>query len=194
MTDPKLPPEPDEDAALLEPAAEDALARLLRAAYAPAELDARRHAAILATALEDPFAAPSEDELRESERLRRALEEGDESHPAAALARALGSAVKPEALPRATAERLASRTTRAKPNVVFVTFGALALAAAAAFVVFVTRPAGAPLEPALARSRTTQELFHEPFEAGRTSERIDRIATARERDARENRYALWGVR
>jgi hypothetical protein len=77
---------------------------------------------------------------------------------------------------------------------VFVTFGALALAAAAGFALLLAHPAATTNEPVLARSRSTRDLFREPFEAGRTTERIDRIASARERDARENRYALWGVR
>jgi hypothetical protein len=88
------------------------------------------------------------------------------------------------------------RAARRRPNLVFVTFGGLGLAVAAAFALFVARASDPAREapPALARSRTTQALFREPFEPNRTSERIDRIAEARERDARENRYALWGVR
>jgi hypothetical protein len=189
------PPNDDGDAeAPLEPAEEAALAQALRAAYAPPELDRERHAELLRMALEDPFAPASDEELRESERLRRALDDGGDDHPGAVLARALAAAVSPTALPEPTAERIASRATRTKPNVVFVTFGALALAAAAGFALLVARPGGHANEPpGLARSRTTQTLFREPFEAGRTTERIDRIASAREHDARENRYALWGV-
>jgi hypothetical protein len=195
MTTPKPPYDEEDDALSPLPEGEEAaLFAALRAAHAPAELDAARHREILSSALEDPLAPASADELRESERLRRALEDGDELHPDAALARALGAAMNPAPLPRATAERLAGRAARSRPNVVFVTFGALALAAAAGFALFVARPAGAPNEPVLARSRTTQALFREPFEPGRATERIDRIASARERDARENRYALWGVR
>lgn len=180
----------------LEPGAEAALAAALRAAYAPSELDPARHAEILRAALEDPFAPASEAELRESERLRQALESGDEAHPDAALARALAAAQNPAEFSRASAERVAARTTSRRPNVVYVTFGALALAAAAAFALVVARPSVNPPEPsaALVPSRTTEALFHEAFVTGAASERIDRIASARERDARENRYALWGVR
>jgi hypothetical protein len=196
VTTPKTPEFPDEGATPLAPAAEAALARALRAAYVPTELAPERHAEILRAALDDPFAPASADELRESARLRHALEDRDVSHPDAALARALAAAVNPAPLERATAQELSRRAARRKPNVVFVTFGALGLAVAAGFAMFVSRannPAHEPA-PALARSRTTQDLFREPFDPNRTSERIDRIAEARERDARENRYALWGVR
>jgi hypothetical protein len=196
VTDSK-PPETDEaDLAPLDAAAEAALAQTLRAAYAPSELDPRRHAELVRLALEDPLAPPSEEELIESERLRRALDGGDERHPEARLARALAAAVNPGPLPGATAERLASRAARPKPNVLFVTFGALGLAAAASFALYLAHGTATTTgpTPTLARSRSTQELFREPFEQGRTTERIDRIAEARERDARENRYALWGVR
>jgi hypothetical protein len=179
----------------LDSSEEAALAQALRSAYAPGELAPARHAEILRAALEDPFAPASEDELRESERLRHALDQGDASHPDAALARALAAALHSAELPRATAERAALRIKPRGPSVIYVTFGALALAAAAAFVLFVARPAADTQQPAVALvpSRTTEPLFHEAFASGASSERIDRIASARERDARENRYALWGV-
>jgi hypothetical protein len=194
VTSQKPPDDGSEAEAPLDSAEEARLGAALRAAYAPVEIDAVRHAEILHLALEDPFAPASEDELRASERLRRALEDGDAGNADAALARALGAAMNPSSLPNAAAARLASRAARSKPNVVFVTFGAIALAAAAGFALLLAHPKATPNEPVLARSRTTQDLFREPFEAGRTTERIDRIASARERDARENRYALWGVR
>jgi hypothetical protein len=48
---------------------------------------------------------------------------------------------------------------------------------------------------ALAVSRSAADLFPEgiPKEGG-TSDRVDRIAYARARDLRENRFARWGVR
>jgi len=190
-----LADELDDGTPPLDPAEEAALARALRSAYAPAELAPARHAELLRAALEDPFAPPSEDELRESERLRQALDHGDDTHPDAALARALSHALRPAELPRTTAERAALRVKARGPSVIYVTFGALALAAAAAFALFVVRPGSdAPTTTAaLVPSRTTEPLFHEAFASGASSERIDRIASARERDARENRYALWGV-
>ena len=49
--------------------------------------------------------------------------------------------------------------------------------------------------PALTAPRSAQDLFDEPFpRTGGTSERVDRIASARERELRANRYAAWGVR
>lgn len=196
MTHSPRPDALDDDLPPLEPREEAALAEALRRAYAPRELDPTRHAEILRAALEDPFAPATEDELRESERLRQALEHGDDAHPDASLARALASALRPAELPRAAAERAVQRVKPRGPNVVYVTFGALALAAAAAFALFVARPGGdaTPANAALVPSRTTEPLFHEAFVTGASSERIDRIASARERDARENRYALWGVR
>jgi hypothetical protein len=185
----------------LDADAEERLAAALRAAYAPDELDPARHAEILALALEDPFAAPSDDELRESERLRHALERDDASHPDAVLARALRAAASPEPLTARDASRIAAKATPPKTNVVYVTFGAIALAAAASFALFLARPVARPAamrsaapQATLVRSRSTQELFHERFEPGEASARIDRIAAAREHDWRENQYALWGVR
>ena len=46
---------------------------------------------------------------------------------------------------------------------------------------------------ALAQSRSTAALI-EPDLAGAPSARIDRIATHRARELRDNRYALWGIR
>lgn len=180
----------------LEPEAEAALAEALRSAYAPRELDPARHRALLDAALEDPLAPPSADELRESERLRQALETGDDGHAGAALARALRAAANPEPLAPERTRRVAERALPRRPNVVFVTFGAAALAAAAAFALLFAHPQkGEPSAPvALARSRSTAELFSERFEPGQASARIDRIASYREREWRDNQYALWGLK
>jgi hypothetical protein len=45
-------------------------------------------------------------------------------------------------------------------------------------------------------TRSTDELFGaQPFpRTGGESQRIDRIATARASDLRQNRFAAWGVR
>lgn len=207
---------------VLDATEEAALAEALRAAYAPAGLSHERHAALLAFALEDPLAPASADELRESERLRQALESGDDSHADAALARALRTASSPAPLAADARERAeanvrtgsdapppsASSRNVGQPrsNLVFVSFGAIALAAAAGFAVMLAQPSREPTPsaalgvasaiapPELLQSRTTGELFHERFEAGATTARIDRITSARARDLRENRYAMWGVR
>lgn len=194
MTD--APPPDDADEPWLDASSEEALGRALRSAFVPTELSPARHAEILAAALEDPFAPPTEDELRESERLRHALETGDDAHAGAALARALAAAARSAELPEPRARRVAERAVRTRTNVVFVSFGAAALAAAAAFALLVARPAQHKASdiPALARSRSTSDLFHDRFEPGQATARIDRIASSRERDLRDNQYALWGVR
>jgi hypothetical protein len=184
-------PEPE---AWLTDGEESALAGALCAAYAPAPLDPARHAELLAAALEDPLAPPTEDELRASERLRQALEGGDTAHPDAALARALAAAHRSAALEPEREVRTRQALLGRPANVVFVAFGATALAAAAALALFLARPAQPPRAPgSLALSRTTAELFHEPFDSAQASARIDRIAEYREREGRDNRYALWGV-
>jgi len=195
--------DPDRDGPFepLDPEAERALAEALRAAFDPEPIDPERHRQILELSLEDPFAPASDDELRESARLRRALDQDDLGHPDAALARALRNAVEPSALrPRALPEAGEKPgAERSRGRVVYATFGAVALAAAAAFALFISRPSGAPDAALAARSklvasRPTGELFAERFEPGAATERIDRIALARQRDLRDNRYALWGVR
>jgi hypothetical protein len=56
-----------------------------------------------------------------------------------------------------------------------------------------TAPAPPPVDAK--RARSTAELFDAPFaRQGGESARIDRIASARASDLRENRYAMWGVR
>jgi hypothetical protein len=90
-------------------------------------------------------------------------------------------------------------------RVVYYRFGAAAsLLAAAAAVLLAVHPRGAPdsgrasasaeAPPlALLQSRSTASMFP-PDSAGAASDRIDRIATYRARELRDNRYALWGVR
>jgi len=185
----------------LEPEAERALGEALRSAFRPAPIDPARHAEILAAALEDPLAPPSDEEIRESERLRQALEIGDERHDLVRLAGAVAAAARPTPAPEAARAR--ARTALAgpslRPNVIYVGFGAAALAAAAAFLVFLgtaRAPEGAASAAPrdLVYSHSTNPLFDERFEPGRTSARMDRIAEARERDLRQNRYARWGAR
>src|SRR5262245_54840121 len=91
-------PIPGDDERELDEASERELSEALRSAWDPAPLDPRRHAELLEQALVDPFAPPSDEEARESERLRHALETGDESHGDVRLLRALSAAQKPAAL------------------------------------------------------------------------------------------------
>ena len=155
--------------------------------------------------IDDPDAPPTEEERREADALRRALEDPRLEHDDAALARALSSAWSPRDLPagehRALVERaLADRDRlRRRRRVVRVSFGAtavLALAAAVLLYVGGKRPSETGrATAALAVSRSTQPLFPEHFAAtGGETARIDRIAMARAADLRENEFAKWGVR
>jgi len=193
----------------LDPSQERHLAELLRCAYAPSEIDPARHERLLLSALEDPFATATAEELVESERLRQALD-GQGEHEDLALARALATAFAPgrespplspelAAAPRAPSVAKPAPQRR-KNNVILLRFagGGAALAAAAAVLLSVLpspRQQSAPeLQVlALAQSRSTAPLFQaDSGEAA--SSRIDRIASVRSRDLRDNRYALWGVR
>jgi hypothetical protein len=195
--------ERDSDADLpeLDAAEERRIAALLCHAFAPSEIDPARHERLLQTALEDPFAPASADELVESERLRQALD-GQGDHPDARLARALSAAFSPTLerpvrdpvpLPKAPPKRTGQL-------ILFRFAGAAAALAVAAAVLLRLSPVLQKSSPApdlatlaLAQSRSTAAFF-QANSAGAPSERIDRIASARSRDLRDNRYALWGVR
>jgi len=151
-----------------------------------------------------PDAPPTETELREARALAAALEGDAGPNDDAAFLRTLTVAnAAPEAfaLPPELHERLVARALSAKAEpkptgrVIRVVFGggAVALAAAAALVFLVGKPPE-PETAKLAQSRSTQELFREPFRGDQASARIDRIAMARAGDLRENRFARWGVR
>jgi hypothetical protein len=152
------------------------------------------------TADPDPDAPPSEEEVRESERLRQALDDPSKESLDAELLRAVKNAAAPLPLtPKdlaASVERALARVERERSRavVVRVVFGAGAALAIAAAVIFVIgHGPQSPLE--LAHARSTQPLFPARFEArGGESARIDRIAIARAADLRENHFARWGVR
>jgi hypothetical protein len=189
---------------VLDPERECALIEALRAAYAPAALDAKLNEELIEQALEDTFALASPEEARQSERLREALD-GTGQHPDLDLLRALRAAAAPAPL---SEERLASAaaqaTNRRRGNVVYIAFGVASIAAAiAAGVLLVVGPAperaelaasAASLPAELAVSRSTVPLFNEKFDTASTTERIDKIALARKRELRENRYLAWGLR
>jgi len=200
------PGEAEDDLVPLDAATENALLEALQAAWAPRPLDPALNELLIEAALEDPLAAPSDLEIVESERLRRALE-GDGDHPDALLARALRTAHAPSPILAPRAEQLvrATASPRRSGNVVFVAFGAAAatvMAAAAAAMLFLgpveREPAAASAvtvpSVAFAQSRSTTALFHERFATEDTSDRIDRIAAVRSRELRQNRYAQWGLR
>jgi hypothetical protein len=196
--------EPDSEHELpeLAPAEQRRLSEMLQNAWSPRELDAARHERLLQAALEDPFAEASPEELAESERLRQALD-GHGDHEHLRLARALSAAFEPRLerplpSPELEPKAIGGRSGR----VIYYRFAALgaALAVAAAVVLRLTpelRQSSAPAPDlaslALAQSRSTAALF-QAGSVGAPSERIDRIASARSRELRDNRYALWGVR
>lgn len=191
----------DDSAPLLSPEESARWSEAVRAAISPSEISPERHERLLREALEDPFAEPSAEELREAEALRVALDEGGH-HEHAALARALGHALGPSEVEPETAQRAletAIRPAASGSNVIWLAFGAaasgLALAAAVALVIGSTRQ----LEPTVARhelapSRSLAPLLDADAQRLSPSERMDRMASARARDLRENRYATWGVR
>jgi len=184
----------------LDAAEEARLAALLRHAFQPSEIDPARHERLLLAAFEDPLAEASPEELLESERLRRALE-GQGEHQDLPLARALSAAFAP-ALTRPLPEPELGRKSSGSGSgrVIYYRFAGwgAALAVAAALLLRLSTEKSAPPAPdlatlALAQSRSTAAFFHADS-AGAPSERIDRIASVRSRELRDNRYALWGVR
>lgn len=163
----------------------------------------------------DPDAPATDEELREAAALRDALGDPTRAHDGAALARAVVLAHAPASRPLDAAEHEAivqqalggegvvslavareRRTRRTRQTLLAAGVSALALAAA----VLVFRD-GAP-EPVAAldaqaplRARSSQPLFHEPFAPrGGASARVDRIASARAGDLRENMFSRWDVR
>ena len=168
-----------EDASISDPDAE--LARSLRAAYAPSALSREEHEEILADVPTAEEIAAAADTMRDP------------------IVEALRAAWSPRELPAEEHRAIVARALeggkvvafRRRTTLVRVAFATTVLAAAAAVLVYVGRP---PNEAPIARSRSTQPLFSEPFKSGEASARIDRIAIARAADHRDNRFAKWGVR
>jgi hypothetical protein len=207
--DPEAPPTAEEIAAAarLRDALEDPAAvpgadedvdfvRSLKAAWSPAPLDPHVHAEMI-----DDL--PTAEELALAEELRRSLEPSgrppeivaalraawrpspiDESEHRTIVERAVGRAPTAKVVP------LAGRRARGVRLVVVTTTSVLALAASVVVWLTPAQRAEAPL----AKARSTQPLFDEPFKAGEMSARIDRIAMARASEYRDNRFAKWGVR
>jgi hypothetical protein len=176
------------------------------------------------TAPLDPDAPPTAEELAEAEALRDALADPSRRHAGADFARAVSLAHAPRPIDReehariveaalaggdakrSGAEAARGARTERRGVLVRVSFGAgAALALAAGFaLLFGTMNKEAPeaavvassvAPTAFAQTRSTQALFHEPFaRSGGESARIDRIASARASDLRDNRFAAWGVR
>lgn len=193
---------------------DDPLAASLQAAYRPASLDEDDLEAILARSLGEGDAPPTRTEREAAERLRASLEGGGDLEGEAALLGDLRAAHRPAALSSARNEELIARAVasakrapasislfrRALPATMATLTGVVALAAGFALMLqtrsFAPPPMAAGAAPAaLILSRSTDDLFDpaEKFEVGRSSARIDRIASARSSDLRRNRFAAWGV-
>lgn len=179
---------PDEDAMF---------ARALASAFDPKAIAPEAHAALLdelptaaelaaAEALRDRLARPTataDDDLVVALRAAWSPATLDDAAHAAIVAKALASAPA-----RTTgAQIIAFRPRRA--SVAAAVTAVLAIAAG----VFVFIGSTGEEQP-LAKARSTQPLFSEPFKPGEASARIDRIASARASDYRDNRFAKWGVR
>jgi hypothetical protein len=138
----------------------------------------------------DPDVPATEDELKESERLRRELDDQHSRHPDAELARALHLAVAPRALDELSHRRILDRAVPKRYPVVLVSFAV----AAAAVIAAVSLKNPEPPRAAMVQPHTTQALFKEPFKSEDASKRVDAIMASRSRDLRANRYARWGVK
>lgn len=165
---------------------DDPMVAALRAAYRPAEISAEAHRRIL----DD---VPSADELRLA-----ALVDEDE------MVAALRAAWDPAALDAKEHQRIVDRALagavitmrpRSRLRLAVVTTTTV-FALAAGFVLFLQTQDTRPVKPeiALTKARSTQPLFDEPFRAGETSARIDKIALSRASDYRDNYFAKRGVR
>ena len=151
--------------------------------------------------IDDPEAPPSDEERAQADALRAALEDPSRSNEDAELARALSASWAPRDL---TVEQHRAMVREAfgkrGARIVRLSFRASALLALAASVALVlwndrTPPGASATPPAVAVSRSTQELFQERFAPrGGETTRIDRIAMARAADLRDNEFARWGVR
>ncbi|MCU0657282.1 MAG: hypothetical protein MUF64_19085 [Polyangiaceae bacterium] len=143
---------------------------------------------------------PSAEERLAAEALARSLELGS-PHPDRPLVEALQAAYRPAPIdPARHEELLVQALAEARPPGRLLAFpqrrwALLGAVAAAACLLLVGRSMRRPVPVALAASRSTQSLFQEQFpRQGGHSQRIDRIALARSRELRENRFAGWGVR
>lgn len=178
------------------------LVRSLKAAWAPTAIDDGEHAALL-----DDLPL-SEEELRLAAELREALERDADAAgaPEAELVGALRAAYEPRALDTPEHDRIVAQAVGAakaqtpakvvhlRPRRVAVAAVTSVLALAASVLLWMTAGPSGNAEAPLARARSTQPLFGEPFRTGETSARIDRIALARASDYRDNRFVKWGVK
>ena len=182
----------------------------LKAAHLPGPLAAADLDAILARAMGDD-AATTAAERAAAERLRAEMDGEAPESDASELLIALKLAAHPRDLPPARHQALIDAAFARIPffgrrgpgarRIAPVTMAALASVAAmaASIALYVGRvPAAHPsATAALVRARSADDLFDPatPFpRRGEESARIDRIASARAADLRQNRFAAWGVK
>lgn len=188
--------DPDVNDALIELALEDPLRPASEAERAESERFRR--------ALEGQGEHPDLDLVRglvEAHRSGSAAPSSSAAISERALEQALGRASSP----RNPSSKPSAASKRTRGNVVFVSFGVMTAVAAAAAVFLVVffpsqdraRTAAAPAfvaAPAsLTQSRSSEALFDAKFERDHTTERVDRIASVRARELRQNRFRQWGV-
>ena len=158
----------------------------------------------------DPDAPASDEELRAAAELRDALADASRPHEGASLARAVVLAHSPRPLDRAENASVVKRALvaaearrvsvtlvprRARRSTLVTVATALALAAGVLLFQWSAQVEDTAQPSAVAYARSSQPLFHEPFALnGGKSARVDRIASARAADLRENMFARWDVR
>jgi hypothetical protein len=200
---------------------DDELALALKAAHVPGPLAEADLDAIVARALGDEAAATAH-ERAAGEKLRAelAVALGPQAAPnpapaepaqigeGAALLMALKLAAAPTEISAAKNDELISAAfrralrkggpvRRIAPVTMAALAGITALAAGIALLLGRVSTDTATAQAALVPARSAQELFDPatPFpRRGGESARIDRIATARASDLRQNRFTTWGVR
>jgi hypothetical protein len=135
----------------------------------------------------------SEEEQRAAVALRDALD-GKAIHPDLSLVAAIRAAARPQPIAPARHDAMLRRALshRRRTYGLVGAAGALALAAAAALVLWRAEP---PLPSAGVRSRSAADLFQEQFPVvGGTTERVDRIAISRQRELRDSLFSAWETR
>jgi hypothetical protein len=159
-----------------------ALAGALRAAFRPAPLDPARNEALLARA------------LRPARPIRRILPFTMAALGSVAAMAAGVALMMSREPPRGGAT--AAEAAQASPSpAATATASAPAPPPVAVAAVSPESPRDAMIRAQLIRARSAASLFDaKSFAAAGESGRIDRIASARASDLRENRFAAWGVR
>ncbi|MFC1641753.1 hypothetical protein ACFL5O_03550 [Myxococcota bacterium] len=180
----------------------------LHAAWSPQNLEPSRHAEILAQATENPGSLPSPSERRRASQLACSLEHpavqfgGDSSGLSPVdLVGALRAGYDPSPVGDVDHRSLVAASFRrsARHRVVRRALGGTAATlAAAAIATLLLQIHGPTVQPAsgpspAVTSRSAAHLFGSEFGVRGTTQRMDRLAQARARELRKNRFAIWGI-